>query len=122
MWKGDKVGYAGVHYWIKTHYPKPSLCEDCKSRPAIHAACITGNYTRDIKNWKYLCQSCHFRRDGVFDKLHAPIDMSDFRCVVCGSSKTRIRKENGRPLWNRLNNKPLCTKCARHIRYVTLKK
>src|SRR4030042_4878084 len=29
-WKGDDVGYHGVHYWIKQIFGNPRYCEHCK--------------------------------------------------------------------------------------------
>ena len=28
-WKGDNAGYGSKHDWIKLHFGKPSLCENC---------------------------------------------------------------------------------------------
>lgn len=65
-WKGDKVGYAGVHAWVKKILPKPELCQMCKIKPPCDLANITGIYSREVKNWQYLCRKCHMRLD--FDR------------------------------------------------------
>lgn len=33
-------------------------------KPTYDLANITGNYTRDFSNWKYLCRKCHMKSDG----------------------------------------------------------
>jgi len=64
-WKGDNIGYGGVHDWIRKKYGTPSKCEECGTTESkrFEWANITGNYNRDIKNWKRLCVKCHRIRD-----------------------------------------------------------
>jgi hypothetical protein len=63
-WKGDNAGYFAIHRWLRVNMPKPELCECCKNKPPQHIANVTGVYTRDFSNWKYMCARCHF----YFDK------------------------------------------------------
>jgi hypothetical protein len=65
MWKGDNVGYAAVHAWVQRNKPKPTLCEECGQRPPKELANISGKYSRDINDYKYLCRQCHMK----FDKI-----------------------------------------------------
>ncbi len=58
-WKGDKVGYAGLHLWIRRNKPKPTYCEICNKNPPRDVANINGIYNRDIMNYKWLCKKCH---------------------------------------------------------------
>lgn len=62
-WKGDKVGYWGIHKWINRKFGMPMKCENCgieKTSPwAIHWANLSHQYKRDRSDWKRLCQSCH---------------------------------------------------------------
>ncbi len=66
-WKGDKVGYHALHAWIARHFGKPKICEDCKTTKAKKYvwANISGEYKRDLKDFKRLCTSCHIK----FDKI-----------------------------------------------------
>lgn len=66
-WKGDDIKYRPLHAWINRNKPKPiyGMCEACNLRPFHDAACITGIYNRDFRNWKYLCCKCHNRFDGT---------------------------------------------------------
>jgi len=63
-WKGDNAGYFAIHVWLRSHFPKPKVCALCGQRPPEQIANVTGNYSRDFKNWKYMCTRCHF----YFDK------------------------------------------------------
>ena len=69
MWKGDKVGYAALHEWVKKHKTKPELCELCNIKKAIDLANISQKYKRDLSDWEYLCRSCHMKKDGRMKNL-----------------------------------------------------
>ncbi len=66
-WKGDKVSYRSLHYWVQRHLGKPKKCEDCgitDLRPRqYHWANISGKYMRDLSDWKRLCVKCHRKFD-----------------------------------------------------------
>ena len=65
-WKGDNVGYYGIHDWMTKHYGQPKGCEICglKDRKRVyHWANLTGEYLRDRKDWKRMCVPCHRKYD-----------------------------------------------------------
>lgn len=66
-WKGDKVGYAALHSWIKRRKGKPDTCVKCKTSGLkgrqIHWANIDGKYQRNLEDWIRLCALCHRRYD-----------------------------------------------------------
>ena len=64
QWKGDKVGYPGIHAWIRKYLPRPPLCQDCELNPPHDAANISQKYKRDFSDWEYLCRYCHMKKDG----------------------------------------------------------
>jgi NUMOD3 motif-containing protein len=64
-WKGDKVGYSGLHLWIRKYFPKPQKCQMCKEKIPEDVANITGIYNREFKNWAWFCTKCHY----IFDNL-----------------------------------------------------
>ena len=70
-WKGDNVGYVGIHHWIKKKLGYPKICEFCKksgfSKAGIHWANKSGQYKRDTKDWIRLCAKCHH----IYDDLYA---------------------------------------------------
>lgn len=64
-WKGDSVGYSGIHIWMRKTYGKPSYCEKCNdtTKRMYHWANISGEYKRDRKDWRRLCVKCHKEYD-----------------------------------------------------------
>jgi hypothetical protein len=68
-WKGDDIGYKGLHKWIREHFLPPNSCQSCGMNRNLDLANTTGVYNRDFKNWKYLCRSCHWRLDGIINNL-----------------------------------------------------
>jgi hypothetical protein len=64
--KDTLVGYTGLHEWVRKYKPVPQSCEKCgKSGTLLEARNISGNYTRDLEDWEYLCVTCHRRIDGT---------------------------------------------------------
>jgi hypothetical protein len=70
MWKGDNVGYASIHEWIKNRIPKPQLCQCCQTNIPYDLANISGLYKRDLSDWEWLCRSCHMHKDGRMNNLN----------------------------------------------------
>ena len=62
-WKGDDVKYTGLHTWIKRHKPPSSTCEFCNKNKLLELANISGEYKRNIDDYKWLCRSCHRKWD-----------------------------------------------------------
>ena len=102
-WKGNDVGYIGLHMWVRRHLPKPELCEFCNKRPIEDLANITGIYDRNFDNWKYLCTKCHLRLD-----IGIP---SDRKCFNCNSNETYVSKK-GYALWRKIGDYYYCYKCS----------
>jgi hypothetical protein len=69
QWKGDKVSLQPLHKWVQDRKPKPDLCERCKVRKPYDLANISGEYKRDINDYKYLCRKCHMESDGRMKNL-----------------------------------------------------
>jgi len=67
-WKGDNVGYFGIHVWARKHIPKPKTCLRCDRKPN-DLANISQKYKRDASDWEWLCRSCHMKSDGRFKNL-----------------------------------------------------
>lgn len=65
-WKGDNVGYAGLHARVKIHRGRPSKCEHCGTTTAkkFEWANKSGEYKTDLLDWLRLCTKCHI----AFDK------------------------------------------------------
>ena len=70
IWVGDKIGYTGLHGWIKRNKPKSMFCEKCgKITSKLDCANISGEYKRDISDFRWLCRKCHMQEDGRLNKL-----------------------------------------------------
>lgn len=69
-WKGSKVGYSGLHRWVRENKPIPTQCEKCKrKRLKLDAANISQEYKRDVSDWIYICRRCHMQSDGRLDRF-----------------------------------------------------
>jgi hypothetical protein len=75
-WKGDDVGYDGLHDWVRKNLGYPHKCSHCgkigkrnNGRWNIHWANRTGEYLRDKDDWIALCVSCHRKYDMTLQVL-----------------------------------------------------
>lgn len=66
-WKGKKVGYHGLHMWIRREKGNPIQCSYCgkisRNRRVIQWANIDGKYRRILADYIPLCASCHKLKD-----------------------------------------------------------
>lgn len=63
-WKGNRVGYSGLHYWVNLKLGKPSRCEHCnKTKGKFEWANKSHTYKRLLSDWIRLCVSCHQKYD-----------------------------------------------------------
>lgn len=66
-WKGDAVGYSGIHKWIKKYYGSADRCENCpiefKQGVYFEWANLSGLYKREREDWKMMCRKCHREHD-----------------------------------------------------------
>lgn len=69
IWVGDKIGYEGLHGWIKRNKPKMELCECCNKNKSYDLANVSGEYKRDINDFEWLCRKCHMKKDGRIEQL-----------------------------------------------------
>ncbi len=69
-YKSGGVGYQGIHAWVRKMLGRPSLCEDCGTTVAkrFEWANISGQYLRDLSDWKRLCPKCHHKMDNITAK------------------------------------------------------
>lgn len=85
MWAGDKVGYYALHSWVRRRKEKPSFCDNCKERPALDLANISGEYKRNLDDWEWLCRHCHMNKDGRINNLKrgGGKPTSSRTCIIC---------------------------------------
>lgn len=58
--------YRAIHMWIGRKLGKPSKCESCgETSDSIRYdwANTSGEYKKDVSDWKRLCHKCHIRTD-----------------------------------------------------------
>lgn len=65
-WKGDKVGYHGLHCWVRRNKGKPQKCVDCGSEEHVYWSNESGMYLRDLDDWVERCPKCHSKHDRQF--------------------------------------------------------
>lgn len=64
IWKGDSVSNGQLHQWIRRNKPKIDYCEICKTEKSFDLANISGEYKRNINDFRWLCRKCHMESDG----------------------------------------------------------
>ena len=69
-WKGNEVGYPGIHAWVRKQRGTPELCEYCGlnytpkgKQKYFHWANKSRNYLRELTDWVRLCAKCHIAYD-----------------------------------------------------------
>lgn len=63
-WKGDSVGYAALHEWVRKEKGRTKNCEQCSRKNVwTDMANLSGQYRRDLSDWIELCRKCHSRLD-----------------------------------------------------------
>ena len=126
MWRGDKVSYKALHQWITSHKPKPKFCEKCRIDKPYDLANISGDYKRDINDFKWLCRRCHLKEDGrIIKNLKRPsriIVNGKFFCNRCKKFKSREEYYK-----NKRNKNGICSYCKicedeRKINYLKRKR
>lgn len=95
MWKGDRVGYPGVHEWARNNIPKPKICT-CGNIVNVDASNISGKYLRKLSDWKWQCRKCHMENDGRSDQLRKSGKsriVKNKKCIHCKREYHPKRKE-----------------------------
>lgn len=66
-WKGDAIGYVGIHDWVRKWKGTPDICENCGKNGLkghqIHWANVDHKYRRILDDYIRLCVKCHFDHD-----------------------------------------------------------
>jgi NUMOD3 motif len=68
-WRGDEVGYHGIHKRMYKIIQKPDQCPRCGLKKVLELASISGEYRLDPNDWEYLCIGCHMIVDGRLERL-----------------------------------------------------
>lgn len=62
-WKGNEVGYVGLHTWVRRELGKPKICEHCGINKNMQWANKSRKYKRELTDWLSLCAKCHKKYD-----------------------------------------------------------
>lgn len=87
MWV-ENPSVGSIHRWVRRNYSKPRHCEECLIVPPLDLANISpkynpDTYTRDLKNWEWLCRKCHMTKDGRLSRMyHGGAKPKYFGCKV----------------------------------------
>ncbi len=77
-WKGDSARYFGIHSWVRKYADLDmSKCSECgeigkywkNKRWSIEYANISGEYKRELTDWRPLCRKCHRKFDNTKREL-----------------------------------------------------
>lgn len=68
-WKGNKVGYWGVHRWLRQTFgpAREYNCHYC-TKHALDWANKDHKYSRNKKDYFPLCRSCHLKYDFTLER------------------------------------------------------
>lgn len=77
-WKGNNVGYDGLHSWVYRQLGKASKCSKDENHKSTryHWANISRKYKRQLDDWISLCPSCHLKADRRKTSLEASLGVS----------------------------------------------
>ena len=73
-WKGDKVGYHGLHSWISRKLGKAWKCVKCdgtRGSKLYQWANLSHDYKRSLLDWTMLCTRCHGEYDSNARRANA---------------------------------------------------
>ena len=98
-WKGDKIGKKGIHDWVRSIKPKVTKCEFCKQFKTLELSSKDHNYTRNPKDYRWLCRSCHRLYDIKYNGYivnkspKRPECWENTPCVICGNRFIRLKSK-----------------------------
>ena len=93
-WKGDDIGYQGIHRWLKAEYKK-ICCDFCSKTEKLEWALKKGKeMSRDRNNYFVLCVKCHRKYDAHPAWNKGLRTKKNKICEYCGEEFYPKRKEN----------------------------
>jgi hypothetical protein len=100
-WRGDNVGYAALHDWVRRNRGAPTCCEHCGTTEGrIEWANKSKEYRRDLEDWLALCKACHWAYDmPTCDRGHERnaettyVDKAGYpHCRPCRNERLRLQR------------------------------
>ena len=59
----ENAKYNAIHEWIRRRKSKTELCEMCNKEKPYDLANLSGEYKRNVDDFKWLCRKCHYHLD-----------------------------------------------------------
>ena len=93
--------YSKLHVWIAENKPKPEDCERCHKKKKLDLSSNDHKYTGDIKDWEWICRSCHKKKDHLIkNKKYDPNDSKRKNINVATLKKVEdFLKEQKKPVF-----------------------
>ena len=57
------IKYTNIHKWVRKRKIKPKYCSICNQEKKLQLANISGEYQKNINDYLWLCQECHYLYD-----------------------------------------------------------
>lgn len=67
-WK-ENAGYMALHKYVRNRKVKPKECEFCHKVKRLELAKDSEEYTRNLKDYVYICRSCHSIKDNFINNI-----------------------------------------------------
>lgn len=90
LWKGKAVGLHALHDWVRYHKGKATHCVECGSTNSppgnnkwFEWANISGEYRRDLDDFKSLCRPCHAKFDNIITHITRKPNARNYKYVGC---------------------------------------
>ncbi len=103
--------YIATHIWLRYHYGKANHCSNDKTHQSkkFEWANISGEYRRDVNDYKQLCPSCHRKMDYTEHQRALAITM---KRKSKNAQYTKIQQYLGDKLINEYNSFPEAAKAT----------
>ena len=88
------ITYSAIHRYMRENYEAPRNCQICHERKEVELANITGIYSRDIKDYMWLCKQCHISFDSKKEQPPSiKIDWGKLLQRMCSNDMCRCLHE-----------------------------
>jgi hypothetical protein len=107
----NSKNYTTLHQYMRRRILKSKLCVNCLKKEPYDLANISGEYKREISDWKWLCRKCHLTEDGRIKKLinfSKKINKNGERNPNSSLTKNQVKE-----IRERLNNRENHSKIAK---------
>jgi len=79
---------CALHQYMRKRVPKPKVCSKCKLKKKLELSSKKHSYTRNIKDWWWLCKKCHHHYDGnekylIYGRLLKRKERIIINCLNC---------------------------------------